>query len=66
MATFRVGERVLIPATGETGVITVEHAGSEPRKYTVRPDSPLAAGAESARHSVHRIYTEANLEHADN
>ena len=65
MARFRVGERVVIPATGEAGVITVDHAGSEPRKYTVQLDAPFAAGAESARSSIYRIYLEDNLEPAE-
>ena len=44
MATFHVGERVLIPATGEIGIVTVMHAGSVPRKYTVRIDPPSWSG----------------------
>jgi hypothetical protein len=62
---FRVGERVVIPATGEAGVIIVEHAGSRPRKYTVRIDTPLTTGARSFLRPLVRIYTEDNLEPED-
>ena len=65
MARFRVGERVVIPATGEAGVIIVEHAGSHPRKYTVRIDPPPVAGARSFLRPLVRIYVEDNLELED-
>ena len=65
MATFRVGERILITATGESGVVTVVHAGSEPRKYTMRVDPPSWSGGAIHTRPLHRIYTEANLERAD-
>jgi hypothetical protein len=65
VARFRVGERVVVTATGETGVIIVEHADSRPRKYTVRIDDPLAAGARSFLRPLIRIYTEDNLEPED-
>jgi hypothetical protein len=65
MARFRVGERVAIPATGEAGVITIEHAGSQPRKYTVRVDDPAAAGVRSFLRPLIRIYDEDHLQPED-
>ena len=52
----------MIPATGEAGVIAVEHAGSRPRKYTVRIDPPPTAVALPILRPPVRIYTEDNLE----
>ena len=65
MARFRIGERVVIPATGEAGVITVVHADSRPRKYTVRIDPPPTAGARAFLRPLVRIYAEDNLKLED-
>jgi hypothetical protein len=62
MARFRVGQRVRIAATGETGVIRVEHPAAEPRKYTVRVDSRTAAARRASIRPLDRIYTESELE----
>ena len=65
MTRFRVGERVVIPATGEAGVVIVEHAGSRPRKYTVRIDTPPTAAVRAFLRPLIRIYAEDNLEPED-
>ena len=62
VARVRVGERVVIPATGEAGIVIIEHVGSRPRKYTVRIDPPLSAAVRAFLRPLIRIYTEDNLE----
>ncbi len=63
MGRFRRGERVRIVATGEAGIIRVEHPATEPRKYTVRINLPAAAHGSTTR-PLDRIYTESELEPA--